>query len=135
MHSTPLQPAGTGAPAAAYALGMHTPIGSRWVHTAGIVATGADGTTPSALADQAAAIWTAIAAILAAADMTFTDIVSYTAYVVTGEDLSVVMAARDTALRGHLAASTLVPVPALARPEWRMEIAVIAAAPADRATG
>ena len=28
---------------------------------------------------------------------------------------------------GHLAASTLVTVPALARPEWQVEIAVVAA--------
>jgi len=38
-----------------------------------------------------------------------------------------VMAARDVALDGHRAASTLVTVPALARPEWRMEIALVAA--------
>jgi enamine deaminase RidA (YjgF/YER057c/UK114 family) len=38
-----------------------------------------------------------------------------------------VMAARDAALHGHLVASTLVTVPALARPEWKMEIAAIAA--------
>jgi len=47
--------------------------------------------------------------------------------VVVGEDLAAVMAARDEALGVHRAASTLVPVPALARPEWRMEVAVIAA--------
>jgi enamine deaminase RidA (YjgF/YER057c/UK114 family) len=41
--------------------------------------------------------------------------------------LAEVMAARDAVLQGHLAASTLVTVPALARPEWRMEIAVVAA--------
>ena len=34
---------------------------------------------------------------------------------------------RDTALQGHRVASTLVTVPALADPEWKMEIAVIAA--------
>ena len=37
------------------------------------------------------------------------------------------LAARDAALGGHRAASTLVTVPALARPEWKMEIAVVAA--------
>ena len=41
-------------------------------------------------------------------------------------------AALDAALGGHLAASTLVTVPALARPEWRMEIAVVAARPGAR---
>ena len=38
-----------------------------------------------------------------------------------------VMAARDASLGNHRAASTLVTVPALARPEWLMEIAVVAA--------
>ena len=47
---------------------------------------------------------------------------------IDGEPLGEVMAARDRALGGHRAASTLVPVPALAQPAWRMEIAVVAAA-------
>jgi 2-iminobutanoate/2-iminopropanoate deaminase len=38
-----------------------------------------------------------------------------------------VMAARDLALSGRRAASTLVTVPALARPEWKLEIALVAA--------
>jgi enamine deaminase RidA (YjgF/YER057c/UK114 family) len=37
------------------------------------------------------------------------------------------MAARDRAMGGHRPASTLVVVPALARPEWRVEIALVAA--------
>jgi 2-iminobutanoate/2-iminopropanoate deaminase len=57
--------------------------------------------------------------------------VSVTTYVVhsptLADDLPTVMAARDAALGGHRAASTLVTVPALARAEWRMEIAVVAA--------
>lgn len=128
MHSSSLQPADIGAPAASYALAMHTPAGSRWIHTAGIVATGPDGLTPPLLADQLAVIWGAVVSILRAGDMDLTDIVSYTTYLVAGEDLALVMAARDAALDGHRAASTLIVVPALARPEWRVEIAVIAAA-------
>jgi hypothetical protein len=37
------------------------------------------------------------------------------------------MAARDRAMGGHRAASTLLTVPALARPAWKMEVAVVAA--------
>ena len=37
------------------------------------------------------------------------------------------MAARDRVMGDHLAASTLVTVPALARPAWRVEVAVVAA--------
>ena len=72
-------------------------------------------------------MWTNIAAMLREADMRAEHIVSVTTYVVAGEDLTAVMAARDQALDGHRAASTLVTVPALARPEWRMEVAVVAA--------
>ena len=58
-----------------------------------------------------------------------TDIVSITTYVVVDfmARLPDVMADRDQALGGHRAASTLVTVPALARPAWKMEIAVVAA--------
>jgi enamine deaminase RidA (YjgF/YER057c/UK114 family) len=37
------------------------------------------------------------------------------------------MASRDAHLSPHTAASTLITVPALARPEWKVEIAVVAA--------
>ena len=126
-----LRPASLASPAAAYAHGIEVPTGSRLVFTSGVVPTAADGTTPSSLEDQARLVWGNIAAILAEGDMTATDIVSVTTYVVAtttlADDLKIVMAARDRALNGHLAASTLVTVPALARPEWKMEIAVIAA--------
>jgi enamine deaminase RidA (YjgF/YER057c/UK114 family) len=123
-----VQPSSVAAPAATYALAVVSEAPSRLLHTAGIVPTRPDGTVPADLADQADAIWTTIGALLADVGMSATDIVSVTTYVVVGEDLSVVMAARDRAMAGHRAASTLVTVPALARPEWRMEIAVVAAA-------
>ena len=59
--------------------------------------------------------------------MTTAEIVSVTTYVVAGNDLAVVMAARDRNLAGHEAASTLIPVPALAQPDWKVEISVVAA--------
>ncbi len=123
----PVVPASISAPAAAYAHAVLTEGAGRILHTSGVVPIAADGSVPSDLADQAAVVWSNIAAMLADAQMSMADIVSVTTYVVVGEDLAPVMAARDAALGGHLAASTLVTVPALARPEWRMEIAVIAA--------
>jgi enamine deaminase RidA (YjgF/YER057c/UK114 family) len=97
------------------------------LHTSGVVPIAPDGSTPPAVAEQAALVWVNIAAMLRDAQMVATDVVSVTTYVVVGEDLATVMAARDVALGGHRVASTLVTVPALARPEWRMEIAVVAA--------
>jgi 2-iminobutanoate/2-iminopropanoate deaminase len=107
---------------------MLTEGAGRMLHTSGVVPIAADGSVPESIGEQAATVWANISAMLAEAGMSVTDIVSVTTYVVVGEELAPVMAARDVALSGHLAASTLVTVPALARPEWRMEIAVVAAA-------
>ncbi len=97
------------------------------LHTAGVVPVRPDGTVPAALHEQAEAVWANIAAILAAAGMAAGDVVAVTTYVVAGEPLGPVMAARDRFMDGALAASTLVTVPALARPDWRVEVAVVAA--------
>ena len=124
-------------PAAAYAHGIEVSGAESWVFTSGVVPTRADGTVPSDLGEQAAVVWANISAILAEAQLSVRDIVSITTYVVENAEeraqgdlstrLAVVMAARDAVLQGHLAASTLVTVPALARSEWRMEISVVAA--------
>ena len=123
-----IRPADIAAPAANYAHAVLTEGAQRWLHTSGVVPIAPDGSTPASLADQATLVWTNISAMLRDAGMEPTDIVSVTTYVLVGEDLATVMAARDAALGGHRAASTLVTVPALGRPEWRMEIAVVAAA-------
>lgn len=99
----------------------------RWLHTSGVVPTAADGSTPSDLAEQAALVWFNIGEILAAVQMSPANIVSITTYVVVGHPLAAVMAARDAFLNGHIAASTLITVPALAKPEWQVEIAIVAA--------
>jgi len=108
---------------------MLTEGGARWLHTAGVVPTAPDGSVPSDLGEQADQVWVNIAAILSDAEMVAGDVVSVTTYVVVGEELGPVMRARDEFLDGRRVASTLVTVPALARPEWRVEIAIIAAAP------
>lgn len=117
-------------PAARYAHGVLSETSGRMLHTAGIVGITPDGTVPSGIGDQADVIWSSIFSLLVEADMTPQDIASITTYVVASHlgDLVAVMAARDRYLAGHLAASTLVTVPALARPEWLMEITVVAVA-------
>jgi 2-iminobutanoate/2-iminopropanoate deaminase len=126
---TEIAPSTIAPPAANYALGVVTAGASRWLHSSGIVPTRVDGTVPDSIADQAEVVWANLLAILTDADMAATDVVSVTTYVVVDyiADLATVMAARDKALGGHRAASTLVTVPALARPAWKMEIAIVAA--------
>lgn len=116
-------------PAADYAHAVLTEGASRWLHTAGAVPTRPDGTTPDDVGEQAEVVWQNIAAILAEADMRPADIVSVTTYALVGERLAAVMAARDRFLAGHRTASTLVTVPSLAQPQWKVEIAIVAAAP------
>lgn len=123
-----VNPSSIAPPAAKYAHAVLTEGASRWLHTSGVVPTRPDGTTPDTIAEQARVVWANIGAMLAEAAMAPADIVSVTTYAVVGEPLAEVMAARDEFLGGRSAASTLVTVPALARPEWKMEIAVVAAA-------
>ena len=124
-----IMPSTIAPPAANYAHAVLSEGAGTVLHLSGVVAVRPDGTIPDDVADQAPVIWSNIAAILAEAEMAMADIVSITTYVVVDfmSCLPEVMAARDQALDGHRVASTLVTVPALARPAWKMEIAVVAA--------
>ena len=116
-------------PAANYAHAVLVDAAERTVYTSGVVPAPPDGHVPDDIAEQAAVVWANIAAILADVGMTTDDIVSVTTYVVAAElaSLGAVMAARDSAMSGRRAASTLVTVPVLAQPAWKLEIAIVAA--------
>lgn len=129
-----ISPADIAPPAAGYAHAVLTTSPARWLHTSGVVPITADGSVPAGTAEQARVVWRNIAAMLREARMRPSDVVSVTTWVVADriDELGAVMAVRDEALGGHRAASTLVTVPALARPEWKVEITVVAASsPAD----
>ncbi len=123
-----IRPDDIAAPAANYAHAILSDHPTRWLHTSGVVPVAPDGSVPADIGEQAQVVWANIAAMLRDAHMGPDDVVSVTTYVVAGEPLGPVMAARDDALGGHRVASTLVTVPALAQPEWRMEVAIVAAA-------
>ena len=124
-----IEPATIAPPAANYAHAVLSEDTRVWLHTSGVVPTRPDGTVPDDLAEQARTVWANLMAMLDDAQMTASDVVSVTTYVVVDHmaSLPLVMRARDEALGGRRVASTLVTVPALARPEWKMEIALIAA--------
>lgn len=123
-----INPPSIAPPAADYSHAVLTEGASRWLHTSGVVPTRPDGTTPDDVGEQAGVVWDNIGAMLTHAGMRPADVVSVTTYVVVGEELGPVMAARDRFLGGRRAASTLVTVPALAQPQWKVEVAVVAAA-------
>jgi 2-iminobutanoate/2-iminopropanoate deaminase len=122
-----ITPSSIAPPAANYVHAVLSESPGRMLHTSGVVPVGPDGQVPAGLAEQATTIWRNIGAMLDEADMTAHDVVSVTTYALVGEDLGPIMSARDKYLGTHRAASTLVTVPELAQPEWRMEISVVAA--------
>jgi vanillate O-demethylase monooxygenase subunit len=121
-----ITPSDIGPPAANYAHARLSTGARRSLHTSGVVPIAPDGSVPDDLVEQAEVIWANIKAMLRDAGLTPADIVSVVTYVTPGLDLGPVMAVRDRALDGALAASTLLVVPELARPEWLMEIAIVA---------
>jgi len=123
----PVRPFIIASPAASYELAMTVPAASQLLFTAGIVGTRPDGSIAEEIGEQATEVWRSIGVLLSAAGYEPADVVSYTTYAIVGQDLGEVMAARDRFLGGHRAASTLVTVASLARPEWKVEVAVIAA--------
>jgi len=126
MTSKPIRPDGIAPPVANFAHAVLSEASGRILHTAGVAPILPDGTVPEDLGEQASTVWVNILAILAEASMGPMDVVSITTYVVPGQDLGVVMAERDRALEGRLAASTLVVVTELAQSGWKVEVAVVA---------
>ncbi len=122
-----IRPENIAAPAANYAHAILTTEESRWLHTSGVVPIAQDGSTPADFETQLTVIWQNISAMLKNASMRPNDIVSVTTYVVPDQNLTMLMNHRDSALDNHKAASTLVIVASLAKPEWLVEISVVAA--------
>ncbi len=123
-----IAPASIAPPAANYAHAVLSERSGTWLHTSGVVPTRPDQSVAEGIEDQAATVWENLMAILQDAHMGPSDVVSVTTYVVVEhmESLPAVMAARDKALSGKRVASTLVTVPALANPKWKLEISLIA---------
>ena len=131
MGISEIQPEHMAPPAANYAHAVRVDNADHFVFTSGVVPTMPDGTVPPTVEGQARVVWANLLEILRAGEMTISNVVSITTYVVASErlrdDLSAVMGVRDEVMGAHRAASTLVTVPALARPEWLMEISLVAA--------
>ena len=123
-----VRPSTIAAPVANFAHAIVTEGVSRWLHTSGVVPMRPDGSVPPGIEEQAELVWSSLRVLIIQARMRPIDVVSVTTYVVDGESLEPVMAARDAFMGRHRAASTLIVVPRLARPEWKLEISLIAAA-------
>ena len=124
---TPLLPAAIPPPFARYSHGMAVPEGYRFVFTSGPLGVAADWSIPDDVEAQADLCFNQIAAILADADMTLADIVRLNAYVTDRAHMAGYMKARDRRVATPPPASTLMIVSGFTKPEFKVEIEVIAA--------
>lgn len=122
-----LNPATVHAPMGAYSHAVAVPAGTETLFISGQVGARPDGSHPATVGEQADQALANIVAILAANAMGVEHIVKLTTYVVAGQPIADVRAARLKYLGDHKPASTAVYVAALVAPEWLVEIEAVAA--------
>jgi enamine deaminase RidA (YjgF/YER057c/UK114 family) len=127
MHR-PLNPPSIRPPFARYSHGVEVEPGKRIVVLSGQLGARADDSVPESVEEQAEICFENIAAILAEAGMTLRDLVRINAYVTDRADMKGYMAVRDRVVADPPPASTLMIVGGFTRPEFKVEIEVIAAA-------
>lgn len=114
-------------PFARYSHGIEVPPGKRLVLCSGQLGITADDKIPEDAGKQAELCFKNIAAILAEAGFGLGDIVRINAYVTDRVHLRPYMDVRDRLFSDPAPASTLMIVSGFARPEFKVEIEVIAA--------
>ena len=124
-----LTPASIRPPFARYSHGMEVPAGRRLVVCSGQLGIIAEDRIPEEAGEQAELCFANIAAILKDAGLTLRDVVRINAFVSDRAHLKPYMQVRDRLVGDPPPASTLVIVAGLARPEFKVEVEVIAAAP------
>jgi 2-iminobutanoate/2-iminopropanoate deaminase len=126
-----LNPSTIQPPFARYSHGIAVPAGQRLVFASGQLGIGPDGAVPPDCESQADRAFANVAAILAEDGMTLANVVRIDAWVTGREHLPGYMKSRDKQFPGTPPASTLMIVSGFARPEFLVEIEVVAAAPAQ----
>ncbi len=110
-----------------YAHGCEVPTGSRIIYTAGEVGVRPDGTIPKTIEEQADCVWKNLENILKHAGFGMKDLVKMTTFLVKAEDVAAAGKVRAKYLGDTRPASSTVIVAALVKPEWLIEIEVVAA--------
>jgi len=111
-----------------YAHGVETRSGARILHVSGQVGETPEGHLPSDFRGQCEQALLNVAAVLDAANMTLTDIVKMSFYLVRREDMDTLVEVRKEVLDGVRPAITTLFVAGLVSPNWLVEIEVVACA-------
>ena len=121
-----LNPRDVHAPVGPYSHTAVVTAGTELVFIAGQVGIRTDGSTPEAFADQAEVTFQNLRACLAAHGLGVEAVVKLGVFVLPGQDLQVLRAARERHFGAHRTTSTTVFVPQLASPAFLLEIEAIA---------
>jgi 2-iminobutanoate/2-iminopropanoate deaminase len=99
----------------------------RWLMTSGTPGLSLTGELPDDISGQAELAWEHIVRMLDRAGMTVNDIVKVTQYLTHAEDIPVYAKVRTRFLAGVRPASMLLVIPQLVRPEFLVEVEIVAA--------
>ena len=119
-------------PFARYSHGVEVPAGARLVLCSGQLGITADGSVSTDAGEQTELCFANIAAILGEAGLSLKDIVRINAFVTDRAHLQAYMDVRNRLFSDPAPASTLMIVSGFARPEFLVEVEVIAAGQARR---
>jgi enamine deaminase RidA (YjgF/YER057c/UK114 family) len=124
-----ITPAGIRPPFARYSYGVEIPPSSRILVCSGQLGITAQDHVPATVEEQTHLCFRNIKAVLEEARFSFSNVVRINAFVVGREHLKGYMSVRDLYIADPPPASTLMIVSGFARPEFLVEVEVIAAAP------
>lgn len=126
-----LTPSGIRPPFARYAHGVEIPAGWRILRTSGQLGISLDDEIPNSALDQARICFDSIRLILQAAEMSPNDVAHISGFVTDRAFMGDYMQARDAFMADvpRPPASTLLIVSGFTRPEFKVEVEVMAAAP------
>jgi 2-iminobutanoate/2-iminopropanoate deaminase len=124
-----ITPAGIRPPFARYSYGVEIPPGSRILVCSGQLGITPQDHVPATVEEQTHLCFSNIKAVLDEAGFSLSDIVRINAFVVGREHLKGYMSVRDVYIADPPPASTLMIVSGFARPEFLVEVEIIAAAP------
>ena len=116
-------------PFARYSYGVEIPPGHRILFCSGQLGIDPADRVPATVEEQTQLCFRNIGAVLKEADLGFVDVVRINAFVTGREHLKGYMAARDQFISDPPPASTLMIVSGFARPEFLVEVEVLAAGP------
>ena len=124
-----ITPAGIRPPFARYSYGVEIPPGHRVLVCSGQLGVAPDDRVPATIEEQSHLCFRNIEAVLKEAGFSLADVVRINAFVTSRDHLKGYMSVRDLYISDPPPASTLMIVSGFSRPEFLVEVEVIAAAP------